>query len=96
MARSTRGAQSGSRVRAGLVAHMRRFQEAFPTPGWEPQIRAIEGGAAVELDTRTLFSAVYRFDPNLAGRLFSHRADPENKRRFVLDEDDELTELVTS
>ena len=93
MARSAGGARSGGRVRTGLVAHLRRLQETFPTRGWEAKIRAIETGVPIEFDTRTLFGAVYQFDPTSAGRMFSWRSDSKNVRRFVLDEHDTLAEI---
>lgn len=91
----TRRVSGGSwpELRAARVAFLRRFQDGAPGI-FADQIATLEAGAAVVMDTEQMFSAVHQINPDHASREYAYRTDPDNRRRFLLDGDDRLTEIT--
>lgn len=90
MARSQRR-RGASALRRGLLIYLERIQRDFPFDRTRT-IEHVRAGGAIQLDTATVFSAMHAVDPT-AARSFGFHADRENRRRFLLDAEDNLTEI---
>lgn len=79
-------------LRRGLLIGARRLYDSFPTSGFAEHLAHLEVGA-VTLSTESMFHAHYHGIRPDAADPYVYTSDPDNVRRWLLDEDDVLTEL---
>lgn len=89
---ATRRGTRRPELRQGLLIHARRLYGSFPTTGLAEHLVHLQDGA-VALSTESMFFAHYHGIGPEAADAYVHQADPDNVRRWLLDEDDVVTEL---
>lgn len=79
-------------LRAARIAVLEHLADGIPGL-FDDKIAALRRGDAVVLDSEQMFGAVFRIAPEVAAQKYAYRSDPTNRRRFLLDQNDVVTEL---
>lgn len=92
---ATRRSARRPELRRALVAQAHRLEESFPYAGGDAlkeHTASLKSGPIV-LTTSSMFQATYHGVGPWAAEPYVYRSDPDDVRRWLLDEDDFLTEL---
>ena len=90
------GTRRGTRrpeLRDGLIIKAKSLADAFPSAGMAEHLASLRGCDPVILDSVSMFTAHFNGIGPSAADPFVYRSDPDNVRRWLLDEHDVLTEL---
>lgn len=90
---ATRRGARRPELRHGLLVRYQALAEAFETAGMAELIDSLERGDAITLSSESMFIAHYHGIGPSAADAYAYRTDPDNVRRWLLDEQDVLTEL---
>lgn len=93
----TRRVASGAvpELRAARIAALEDLAEGRPTmlAALGDKLAALRNGEPFVVDSAAMFSAVHRIAPNVAVQKYAYRTDRDNRRRFLIDANDVVTEL---